>query len=410
MSSLEIEHKGSPVPISEAAFTFSELPTKERRAMWNQLTDAWKENSRIAEAEINAVVNRKAVGDKLFHYKQPHSATLLAYQNTEKEVQTLEQAVHARLSLSHRFYDVKKKLLDEKEITYADRSAAVGSIDKKFTFDDSCETLRELYQSLDSQLETIFENVIKERRIDVFPRKGKVGGAYNAGTGHIPTRVLLNHTDNYSSLSTFAHEMGHAFHSTLSSRGARLLYSGYSISTAEIASTFFETLLQDMLREHLSKDEQMILLHDRAQGHIQTVFRQMALFGFESELHEQIRKEGYASAQEIAKLLERHMQGYLGKVIVTEKDGYQFVDWAHIRYFFYVYTYAYGHLLSLELARRVQEDKSYFNQVMTFLSQGSTKDPKDLLADIGIETENPATWKNSLEMVANDIEELEKFV
>jgi oligoendopeptidase F len=52
----------------------------------------------------------------------------------------------------------------------------------------------------------------------------------------------LNHVDTLDSYKTFAHEMGHAIHTELSKKQP-VIYQNYTISVAEVASTFFEKLL-----------------------------------------------------------------------------------------------------------------------------------------------------------------------
>jgi oligoendopeptidase F len=49
--------------------------------------------------------------------------------------------------------------------------------------------------------------------------------------------ILLNYNDDYESVSTLAHEWGHAMHSYLSNGTQPFITSDYPTFTAEIAST-----------------------------------------------------------------------------------------------------------------------------------------------------------------------------
>ena len=51
-----------------------------------------------------------------------------------------------------------------------------------------------------------------ERWIDVYPNKGKSGGAYSSGTYDSNPYILTNFTGTLDSVSTIAHEMGHSLH------------------------------------------------------------------------------------------------------------------------------------------------------------------------------------------------------
>ncbi len=49
--------------------------------------------------------------------------------------------------------------------------------------------------------------------IDIYENKGKRSGAYSWGIYGVHPYVLLNYQPRYNSISTLAHEMGHALHS-----------------------------------------------------------------------------------------------------------------------------------------------------------------------------------------------------
>src|SRR4030095_8981741 len=72
---------------------------------------------------------------------------------------------------------------------------------------------------------------------DPYPRAHKASGAYMNGSAYdVHPYLLLNHNDNYSSLSTFAHEWGHAVHTLLTVKNQPFETSNYSTFIAESAS------------------------------------------------------------------------------------------------------------------------------------------------------------------------------
>ena len=209
---------------------------------------------------------------------------------------------------------------------------------------------------------------------------------------------------------TFGHEMGHAINSELS-KSQTPLYEGYTISVAEVASTLFENFVFEEIFQTLSAKEKIIALHDRIQDDIQTIFRQIACFNFEVELHRTIRVKGSLSKEEIGALLNKHMSAYLGpRFKMTELDGYFFVSWSHIRRFFYVYSYAYGQLISKALYKKYQTDKNYIGEIKKFLSAGGSKSPEDIFRDIGIDTTKPDFFIAGLKSIEEDILKLQKLI
>jgi oligoendopeptidase F len=215
--------------------------------------------------------------------------------------------------------------------------------------------------------------------------------------------------DNADSMHTLAHEMGHAFHSELS-RSQGPLYCGYSTSLAETASTLFEGLAQEAEMEGLSPARQIVALANKINSEITMIFRSIACFNFESDLHAEIRSTGFVPKERIAALHNKNMQAYLGDTFeLIPDDGYFFVAWHHIRRFFYVYSYAYGILVSKALLRRYKQDKSFWKKIEQFLSAGGKDSPENILKEIGIDVSKPSFWKEGLKEIEDDISKLEKL-
>ncbi|MDO8590074.1 MAG: M3 family oligoendopeptidase [bacterium] len=404
-----IKYKGKDLSVSKAIDSLSHMPKKDRRDIYGKINIVLKSISHMAEGELNAIYNFKKIMDKRRGYRKPYSATILGYENNEKAIETLISLVSKHFKISHRFYKLHAKLLGERKIKPADRNVNIGDIKTKFDFPKSVNMLRTALGNFDKEYSEIFDKFLENGQIDVYPKKGKTGGAYCSGHGQLPTFVLLNHVDTLKSFETLAHEMGHAIHTELSkSQPSR--YRDYTIATAEVASTFFEQVVSEETEKLLSNKEQIILLHNRLLGDISTIFRQVACFNFELELHESIRRDGQVSKENIAKLMSKHLKSYLGDAVeVTDDDGYFYVCWSHIRRFFYVYTYAYGRLISRALYEKWKADHTYAKKIKTFLSAGGSMRPEDIFKSIGIDTSKNAFFEAGLKGVEKDIAKLEKL-
>ncbi len=398
--------KGKHIPLAEGHAMIFGLPKKERDALFAKMMEAEKSISSFAEAELNAIVIDKKIDDELRGFKRPYSATILGYQNDEKAVINFVETVTKHFSISHKFYDVKAMLLNQKEFTYADRAARIGATKESYTFENSIGIVDRAFRSVDPVFADIFQRFLANGQIDVLAKKGKRGGAYCSSTIGTPTFVMLNHVDSSRSVMTLGHEMGHAINSELS-KVQSPIYQDYTISVAEVASTLFENFVFEELLKTMTEKEKIIALHDRLQDDIQTIFRQIACFNFEVEMHETIRAKGALSKEEIGAMMNKHMQTYLGpKFKLTPLDGYFFVSWSHIRRFFYVYSYAYGQLISRALYKKYQADHSYINEIKKFLSAGGSKSPEDIFKDIGIDTSKPEFFIEGLKSIEEDIKRL----
>jgi len=406
LNSQTVAFKGKQIPLAQAHMKISDLNKADRHALHKSMMETQKKISAFAEAEINAVITDKKINDELRGFQEPYSATILGYENDEKAIINFVDTVTAHFSIAHKFYDVKSRLLKMPRLTYADRAAKIGKTTTKYSFEKSAEIVSRAFKKVDPEFSAILARFLKNGQIDADSKKGKSGGAYCSSTTGLPTFVLLNHADSADSVMTFGHEMGHAINSELS-KSQTPLYEGYTISVAEVASTLFENFVFAEIFETLSDKEKIIALHDRLQDDIQTIFRQIACFNFETELHRTIRAKGSLSKEEIGTLLNKHMSAYLGpRFKMTGLDGYFFVNWSHIRRFFYVYSYAYGQLISKALYKKYQADKNYINEIKKFLSAGGSKSPEDIFRDIGIDTTKPDFFIAGLKSIEDDIKKL----
>ncbi len=410
LSNQKVQYKDKSLPIAEAIALVAELDTRDRIELQKSINAVFISVSDFAESEINAVYTKKKIEDELRGYKNPYDAALLRYQNDEKTIMNLVDTVTNNFKIAHKFYALKAKILGLKSLDYGARSVSIGKIEKEFNFEKGCEILLNSFEKVDPKYKEMLESYLVNGQIDVFPKVGKTGGAYCCGSLKVPTFVLHNYTSTYKSVNTFAHEMGHAFHTELS-KTQDPIYEDYTTSVAETASTLFENFAFDELFETLTEDEKIIALHDKINSSIATVFRQIACFNFEKDLHTLVRSKGFASKEEIAELMNKHMKSYLGPAFELQpEDGYFFVNWSHIRRFFYVYSYAYGELISTALYAEYKKDKKFMKKIEQFLSAGGSKSPYRIFKDIGIDTTKPDFFLNGLKKIEEEIKVLEKLV
>ncbi len=410
MNVRSIVWKGKQMPLSQATQLMLNTPqAADRKKLSLLVNKVLKEQAAFAEWEINAIFTNKKINDELRGYATPYAYTVLQNDNNPQTVDTLIETVNKHVAIAHRFYRLKAKLLKQKTLNYCDRGVSIGEVKIKSNFEQSLTLLKETFGKLNPKFESILDSYVKKRQIDVAPRIGKTAGAYCSSSFLNPTFVLLNHNNDLNSLSTFAHEMGHAYHSEFS-RHQGPIYSNYSMSLAETASTLFESILMEKIFDSLSDKEKIILLHDKINDDISTIFRQVACFNFENNLHQEIRSKGHLAKEVIAQIHNKNMKAYLGPVFkIEEDDGYFFVTWSHIRRFFYVYSYAFGQLVTKAFLRRYKQDPSFWSSVEVFLSSGGKDSPENILKSIGIDVSHAGFWEEGLKEIEENILKLEKL-
>ena len=383
---------------------------KVRDQAAKDLNAIFEKYSDVAEAELNAILTDKKINDELRSYPRPDSARLYHDDVDEKFVDLMVKTVTEKFSLAQRYYQLKAKMLGVKKLKYHERSVPLGNVDKKFSFEQSTTLISEVFGKLDKEFLDIFRNFLANGQIDVLPHKGKTGGAacfHNLITQ--PTFIFLNHTGRLRDVTTLAHEMGHGINNELM-RQQNALNFDTPTGTAEVASTFFEDFVFEKLLQSASNKQKLSLLMSKLDDEVSTIFRQVAVYNFETELHKTFREKGYLPKKEIGKIFQKHMASYMGPAVEQSPGSeYWWVYWSHIRYFFYVYSYSSGLLISKYLQRTYRQNPAKMKDIKKFLAAGTSTSPKDIFQEIGIDIYDKKIWEEGIkefEDLLNEIKEI----
>jgi oligoendopeptidase F len=211
--------------------------------------------------------------------------------------------------------------------------------------------------------------------------------------------VLMNYNDDYESVTTLAHEWGHAMHSYLSNRAQPFVTSNYATFTAEIASTFNEQLLLErMLKTAKSDDERLFYLGSALEGLRGTFFRQVMFAEFERGIHARVDRgeplTGDALTKAYCDILKRYHGADQGVVAIDEPYC---IEWAYIPHFynpFYVYQYATAIAASALFAERVAGgDTQALERYLGMLRAGDSNYPYDLVKAAGVDLATAAPYQ-----------------
>jgi oligoendopeptidase F len=376
----------------------------------NNVLSKWGE---VATDELNSVVWTKKVSDDLRGYKRADEASLLEGRIGTKFVDTLIEATTNNVDISHRFYKLKAKLLKKDTFVYTDRNIEACKVAIDVPFEVGWNLVVDAFESVDKSLGAIVQRILDDKTIDVYPKRGKEAGAFCTSTqAGIPVYVLLNYVDDLHSVTTLAHELGHAVNHTLTARTQPSWYNGHSMAVAETSSTFFESVLLENLLKKVESDKDVFAIkYQRVESFIQSVFRQIAFYQFELSLHNDIRRKGYLSSVEISDLFSNRLKEYLGPLFtITDEEKFGWVHISHFRKFFYVYSYASGLLIAQSMKRRLTDDKRFADQILYFLKQGTNLDPADLFNKLGINVYDVRFWNDGFHQVSADLKWLESNV
>lgn len=367
----------------------------------------------VAENEMNAILGDKKVNDDLRKLPKPESARLVSDDIDEEVVGAMVDSVSARFDISKRWYEFKAKLLGLPKLKYYERVVDYGNLEAKITFEESMAMVKKVFSKLDPEFEEIFDKFLKDGNLDEKSAKGKSGGAFCISASlNLPTYILMNHTGRFWDMTTLAHELGHGINAELMKKSQNALNFDTPMSTAEVASTFMEDFVLSEYLEGADEETRLSIMVKRMDDEVSTIFRQVAAYLFERELHKLYREKGYLGKEEIGKLFLKHMGAYMGSAVeMTKGSENWWVYWSHLRRFFYVYSYASGLLISKSLQASVRKDPKFILKVKDFLAAGTSDSPKNIFNNLGVDITDKDFWNRGVletKKLLNEIEDLAK--
>ena len=342
-------------------------------------------------------------------------AMYLADSNVPESVyDNLLSAVHEALPMMYRYVAVRKKVLGvDKLHMYDVYTPIVAAQNQTYEFEQAKQMVLEALKPMGEDYLSHAREGLENRWIDIYPNKGKKGGAYSWGCYDSQPFILLNYTKNLDSVFTLIHEMGHSIHSYYSITAQDYAYSNYKIFVAEVASTCNECLLMhDLLEKTTDKEQRKYLLNHYLDSFKGTLFRQTMFAEFEKTAHDYCAQGKPLTAEALSQMYLELNQKYFGPDM--EKDEEIAYEWMRIPHFytpFYVYQYATGYSAAVALSAKIlKEGKPAVDAYMSFLKGGESKDPIDLLKMAGVDMTTEKPVADALALFGELVAELEALV
>lgn len=342
-------------------------------------------------------------------------AMYLADSNVPESVyDNLLSAVHEALPMMYRYVAVRKKVLGvDKLHMYDVYTPIVAAQNQTYEFEQAKQMVLEALKPMGEDYLSHAREGLENRWIDIYPNKGKKGGAYSWGCYDSQPFILLNYTKNLDSVFTLIHEMGHSIHSYYSITAQDYAYSDYKIFVAEVASTCNECLLMhDLLEKTTDKEQRKYLLNHYLDSFKGTLFRQTMFAEFEKTAHDYCAQGKPLTAEALSQMYLELNQKYFGPYM--EKDEEIAYEWMRIPHFytpFYVYQYATGYSAAVALSAKIlKEGKPAVDAYMSFLKGGESKDPIDLLKMAGVDMTTEKPVADALALFGELVAELEALV
>lgn len=326
----------------------------------------------------------------------------------------LIDTVHDNFAPLHEYIQLKKDVLGVDEFHYYDMYMPISTAGDSFacSFPEACAKVEEALAPLGKEYLTALHKGMTEGWIDVYENKGKRSGAYSWGVYGVHPFVLLNYQARYNSISTIAHEMGHAMHSYFSSQAQSYVNSEYTIFCAEVASTTNENLLLEHTLKHATAEQKIYLLNQFLEAVRTTVYRQVQFAEFERYIHGEITAGRSLQAEKLEEYWLQSNRDYYGPALTVDKELAS--EWSRIPHFytpFYVYKYATGYSAATAFASAILSGEAgAVEKYLGFLHAGGSDYSLNILKNAGVDLKTPQPVTVTLQKFAAKLKELKALL
>ena len=414
INDLKFEINGKEHNSSDALNLLSDHDEEIRKKAALSIESVFQTNVKTFTFITNTLAKDKITNDKWRNYTSPVESRNLANNVEGEVVDALTKSVTSNYkNISHRYYEIKSKLFNKKQLDYWDRNAPYPNSPKKLIqWEEAKDIVLRSYENFDQSFKDIVLLFFQNNWIDAELKSGKSPGAFAASTiPSIHPYILTNFHGKTRDVMTLAHELGHGCHQYLSSKQG-LLLSSTPLTLAETASVFGEMMTFRTLLDESDKDTRKFLLASKIEDMINTVVRQISFFEFEKLVHNE-RKNIELSSDQISDFWMTTQSESLGPHIKLS-EGYKYF-WTYIPHFihtpFYVYAYAFGDCLVNILIQLYDEGLPNFkNHYIDLLKSGGSKHYSQVLKPFNVDLTNQQSWQKGLSMISGLIDEFEKSI
>lgn len=382
-----------------------------RQDLFDKWEEAWGEKEELFADTLNHLDGFRLTTQELHgitdFLEEPLEYNRLSHDTLEAMWQTIEKNKQPILD----FLTRKAQLFGKEKMDWQDQDAPIllGNMEERtFSFDEAAEFIIKNFQKFSPKMASFAKMAFEKAWIEAEDRPGKRPGGYCTGLPETEeSRIFMTFGNSINEVSTIAHELGHAFHSSVM-WDLPTLNQDYAMNVAETASTFAELVVADAtLKGAKTKEEKINLLDAKMQNATAMFLNIHTRFIFESNFYK-ARQKGLVSTKQINEMM-----------LAAQKESYQ--DslnsyhphfWAAKLHFFiddvpfYNFPYTFGYLFSLGIYAYANEKGSNFEDDYIALLRDTASMTTEELAKkhLGVDLTKPDFWQAGINQVVKDIE------
>jgi oligoendopeptidase F len=412
------DSQGNVIDITQGTFhnLMHNPDRKARRTAYESYMDKYLENKNTLSTNLAHSIKANVFYMRARRHESSLAASLYDLNIPTDVFYNLIDTFKRKLPVWHRYFEIRRRALGLKKLAYYDMWAPITKKKVKVPFEKGVELIFESLAPMGRDyVNAVRKGVLKDRWVDVYPNQGKAEGAFSWGVQGTHPFINMSYTDEVTSMSTLAHELGHSMHSYLTWKNQPFVYTDYSLFVAEVASNFHQAMMRGyLLNRSTDKNFQLALLEEAVGGNFFRYFFQMpTLARFELETHERIeRGESLTTDSMIDLMADLFAEGFGPNFDMDrERVGMTWATFGHLFSDYYVYAYATGISGANALASRIlRGEPNAVEDYLGFLKSGSSDYSLNVLKKAGVDLASPQPVEETFVVMEEYIDRMEKLL
>ncbi|MFZ0216459.1 MAG: M3 family oligoendopeptidase [Candidatus Dormiibacterota bacterium] len=408
---------GAPHEVAQS--TYQELLQSPDRTLrehaFRSYADAYRAHRRTLATLLGGGVKRDACLARARGYETSLEAALLPVDVPPQVFHNVIASFRDHVGVWHRYWRLRRRALGVDRLRDHDTRAVLApriDVPYRTAVDWLCEGLRPLG---DDYVGRLRRGALEERWVDVYPNRGKRLGAFSYGPPGTHPFVFLSYHDGLPSLSTLAHEFGHALHYQRSAERQPYVYAACGMFVAEVASNTNQALCRGHLLEQNPDPAFQIAVLEEAIGNFHRYLLVMpTLSRLELELHERVERGEPLTADGLTNLTAELLAEAYGDEVAMDRERSGML-WAqfhtHLYTGFHPFNYTTGIAAAQLIASAIRaEGRPAVDRYLAFLGAGSSGYPLDVLGLTGVDLSQRAPIDHAYQVLEGYVARLEALL
>jgi len=410
VSTLITEFDGKNLPLPALRNLAYDASSDIRKRAYEAEIKTYKKIEKTSAAVLNAIKGEVIYTTTLRGYKSPLERTLIDSRMDKETLDAMLDSMREFLPDFRRYLKKKNQLLgnNTKGLPFYDLFAPMGKTDKTYSFEEARQFIIENFSKFSTKLGNYAKKAFENNWIDAKMREGKVGGAFCFPIHGIKeSRILANFSGSFSDITTLAHELGHGYHGECL-KDVTYLNSNYSMPMAETASIFCESYVSNVALKEANEENKIAIIEHNLMEATQVIVDILSRYEFETKLFE-LRNKSSLSVDKLKEImLEAQLNTYGDGLDKNFLHPYMWACKPH--YYsadanFYNFPYAFGLLFAKGLyAQYLNEGEPFVPKYDKLLVETGKNDVRGVLKTVGINSSDKNFWRNSLQLIKEDID------